>query len=348
MPKQTVFPYWRGFNLDSMFCSIDSAFNLPIASTMGETRSPGFFKEDDFKMIADFGFNFVRIPMSYRVWSSVDDPFTIDEQKLAPLDDAVHYGDKYGLHVNLCMHRLPGYCINHDEKVEEKLRLFESNEAQEAAQLIWMTLAKRYARVDTSKLSFNLVNEPESYVTQLQYYIFADKIISSVRDISPDRLFIIDGHRWGDLPATDIMSDFKNVGFSCRGYSPRGVTHFGTRENMPDPIWPGMVDMMGKKQILWDRAKLDRTYGMWAALGENLNVGIHCGEFGCYNKVPHAVALSWMEDLLASLHSFNIGFAMWGFRGPFGVMDSNRADAEYVDCNGHQLDIKMLKLMQKY
>ena len=71
MTQQTVFPRWRGFNLLRMFCSQQSPIN--------RGRAPGYFDEEDFRMIADFGFDFVRLPLSYRVWGSGDDPFRIDE-----------------------------------------------------------------------------------------------------------------------------------------------------------------------------------------------------------------------------------------------------------------------------
>ena len=92
MYKQSVFPRWRGFNLQGMFSRYDKD---------GFNRSNGFC-EDDFKMISDFGFDFVRIPVSYRIWSAVDNPFEIDERKIAPLDKSIEFGQKYGLHVNLC------------------------------------------------------------------------------------------------------------------------------------------------------------------------------------------------------------------------------------------------------
>ena len=32
---------------------------------------------------------------------------------------------------------------------------------------------------------------------------------------------------------------------------------------------------------------------------------VHRGEFGCYNRTQHAVALAWMKDLLAFFESRN-------------------------------------------
>ena len=111
--KQGIFPRWRGFNLLGMFCSESSEYR--------DFRSPGYYTEEDFKMISDWGFDFVRLPLSYRIWSDISDPYKIDEGKIAPLDEAVYFAEKYGLYVNIAMHRLPGYCVNQDEKSRKKV-----------------------------------------------------------------------------------------------------------------------------------------------------------------------------------------------------------------------------------
>ena len=79
-----------------------------------------------------------------------------------------------------------------------------------------------------------------------------------------------------------------------------------------------------------------------------MGVGVHCGEMGCYNKTSHEVALAWMRDLLQVLKHYNIGYALWSFRGSFGILDSGRNDVEYEDFRGHKLDRKMLNLLQQY
>lgn len=341
MYKQSVFPRWRGFNLQGMFSR----------STQPDTinTSNGCFNEDDFKIIEDLGFDFVRIPLSYRIWSTAENPFEIDEQKLAPLDKAVEYGIKHGLHVNICFHRIPGYCINHDEK--EVMDLWKDDEALEAAKFQWKSVAKRYTDIGSDKLSFNVLNEAESYVTQHRYHTICKQIMNTVRELSPDRLFIIDGVQWGDLPPTRLfMMEMENCGYSTRGYCPRGLTHYGVHEGefTDVPTWPGAIQLEDWDKFHWSRETLDKFYDMWAALGDIYKVGIHCGEMGATNNTPHNVFLAWLDDVLDSLTERNIGYAMWQLTGPFGLLDSNRPDAEYVDYCGHKLDKKMLKIMQKY
>jgi hypothetical protein len=91
---------------------------------------------------------------------------------------------------------------------------------------------------------------------------------------------------------------------------------------------------------------LEKYYQPWIDLAKS-GVGVHCGECGCWNKTPHDVFLAWFTDVLDILSSNKIGFAVWNFIGDFGVLDSNRADVNYVDWYGHKLDKKFLDLMMK-
>jgi endoglucanase len=69
---------------------------------------------------------------------------------------------------------------------------------------------------------------------------------------------------------------------------------------------------------------------------------------GAYHFTPHTVALRWLEDVLDILKGHNIGFALWNFRGDFGILDSGRQDVAYADFRGHQLDQAMLDLLRRY
>jgi hypothetical protein len=97
-----------------------------------------------------------------------------------------------------------------------------------------------------------------------------------------------------------------------------------------------------------DRAWLWDTYvHPWVQLKE-AGVGVMVGEWGAHNQTPHAVTLRWMEACLENFRQAGIGWALWNFRGSFGVMDSSRADVSYEDFQGHRLDRRMLDLLQQY
>ena len=89
-------PRWRGFNLTNKF-------------QLQWNNGP--FLEEDFRMIRELGFNFVRLPMDYRVWTEPSDWTRFRENVLAEIDQAVAWGGRYGIHVMINFHRAPGYTV---------------------------------------------------------------------------------------------------------------------------------------------------------------------------------------------------------------------------------------------
>jgi len=328
---RSAIPRWRGFNLLEMFTS--------------KGRDP--FVEDDFRWIADWGFDFVRLPMCYLLWVDDDDPWRINDAKLARVDQAVDLGEKHGLHVSLNFHRAPGYSVNRER--EEPFNLWKDPEALDAFCHHWETFAKRYHGVPSSRLSFNLVNEPKApsddTMTRADHERVVRCVTERIRSVSPDRLVIADGLSWGNDPCPELAD--LGVAQACRAYQPMGVSHYKASwvrgEDWPEPTWPG-PDRRGE---LWDRARLEEHYEKWADLAR-AGVGVHCGEGGAYCHTPHEVFLRWLGDVLEILAGHGIGFALWNFRGTFGILDSGREDVDYKDWHGHRLDRRALELLQAF
>ena len=464
---------WRGFNLLGMF------------QNHGQKAS---FEEEDFKLISELGFNFVRIPMDYRFWIKERDWEQIDEGGLAPVDQAVAYGKKYKLHVNLCFHRAPGYTV---AKPAEPRDLFSDPEALRVCCKHWAFFARRYKGVPSSELSFNLFNEPGE-VSEEAYAKVAAALVAAIRAEDPERFILADGIRWGGRPAQALFK--LGIGQAMRGYAPMSISHYmaswvGTPTD--DPVWPppqavsplfgpgkaplnvplviegvpagkltlrpGVVSGKVKLRVEADGAcmleceleprpgapgwtnveykaewkisqgkclselsvalpkgaqkmSVSLPSGDWAQLSKltltgtdgqvatmpfeqtwgktngvfrfagfaaqppfvcgaaacdgrsylkrtlidawqpAFDAGIFAmvGEFGAYNHTPHPIVLAWMEDNLKLWQEKGLGWALWNFKGSFGVLDSGRKDVVYEDFHGHKLDRAMLELLLKY
>jgi len=323
----------RGFNLTEM-----------TAGQRGQR-----FLESDFALMADWGFNFARLPVSYWCWADPKDWDKIDEDALAPLDEAIAWGRQYGIHLNLCLHRIPGYCINGRELEPEQL--FSGSQpasprALAAAVHHWEFLARRYRDEPAERLSFDLLNEPPFMQDQSEYVAICRALISAIRAISPERTIFADGADIGQTPVPALLSD--SVIASTRGYLPKMVSHYTAHwvperefESHAVPSWP----MTDKQGVLWDKAKLRaELIERWQPFVQH-GGRVHVGEWGCYSRTPHAVCLAWMTDLLDLWQEAGWGWAMWNLRGDFGVMDSNRRDVKYEHDHGHLLDRRMLELL---
>jgi endoglucanase len=352
-PAQTAIPRWRGFNLLDYF----SPRQMPWG---GRSRTT----EDDFRWMSDWGFDFVRLPMAYPRWIDfdyskpicADDMYKIKESAVESIDCLVDMAHKYGLHVSLNFHRAPGYCVN--AGFQEPFNLWTDKEALDAFCFHWAMWAKRYKDIPSSKISFDLVNEPSmredmddqhsrrSTVPGDVYRRVAEAAAKAIRQANPNHLIIADGNDIGNLVIPEIID--LNIAQSCRGYKPAFISHykapwaFKETENLPEPVWPGkMADEH------WDRSRLEKYYAPWIELARKC-VGVHCGECGCWIKTPQRVFLAWFGDVLDILTENGIGYSLWNFRGEFGLLDSRREDVEYEDWHGHKLDRKLLELLLKH
>ncbi|MEE8451122.1 MAG: cellulase family glycosylhydrolase [Thermoguttaceae bacterium] len=319
-------PEWHGFNLLEKFI---------------KSRHNGPFLETDFQWIAEWGFDFVRLPMDYRCWTDSADPYKLDENVLGEIDQAVELGKKYGVHVNLNLHRAPGYTV---ASPPETLDLWTDEEAQKQFDFQWSQFARRYRGIPTTRLSFDLVNEPAN-VSNEAYAKVVRRVVGAIRRVDPNRLIVADGVRYGRDPMFELAD--LGVGQSTRGYDPFPLTHYQASwaggHRFALPTWPLK---QGDQLLDRDWIYKDRIVP-WKKL-EAQGVGVHVGEWGVYNKTPHDVTLAWMRDCLQLWKEAGWGWALWNFRGSFGILDSGRADVAYEAYHGHKLDRKMLQLLQEF
>ncbi len=337
VPPSVAFPRYRGFNLLAKF------------GAHGPRRR---FEEEDFEIMARWGFDFARIPMSYWNWAPKNDWFQIDEEVLKDIDEAVELGRQYRIHVNLNLHRIPGYCIN--DRVMEPVDLYKDTpdhmqKALDGAQFHWKMFARRYKGIPSSRLSFDLINEPPHTPEETRHVEVVRALVKAIREEDPGRLIIADGKDVGRTPIFGIAD--LGVVQSTRGYDPMSVSHYTATWVPKDafqtfriPTWPLKAD----DGTLWDKAALkQKLIDPWMRLA-GMGVPVHVGEWGCYNKTPHDVALRWMRDLLSLWKEAGWGHSLWNLKGDFGVLDSGRQDVRYEKFKGHRLDRKMLELLREF
>ena len=326
----TDIPRWRGFNLQVKYRTPD----------LNRGHWIDRFREEDFEWIADWGFDFARVPMDYRCWIG-DDWLDFREDVLAEIDEGVEYGRKHGVHVNLNFHRGPGYTV---ASPPEETDLFTDEKTQEVFVEHWRAFAERYEGVPSEELSFDLLNEP-AHTDPGAYAAVVERTVDAIHEVDPDRLVVADGMDYGKDPVFELAD--VDCAQSTRGYSPGRVSHYQASwvdsEGWDEPTWPLETD-----ERTWDQDRLrEECIEPWREL-EAEGVGVHVGEWGAYQHTPHDVVLAWMEDFLELWEEAGWGWALWNFRGPFGILDSGRKDVEYEDWHGHDLDREMLELLQRY
>lgn len=302
--------------------------------------------EKDLDFMAEMGCNFVRLPTDYRFFIHNFNYDVYDEVMLKELDKAVDAIISRGLHCSLNVHRGPGYCINGNEL--ERDNLWTDKIAQDAFTNLWIMFAKRYSSYSSSQLSFDLLNEPPSPgqygLTRENHKNIMARVVSEIRKITPDRKIICDGLGGGHMAAPEL-SDL-NVVMSGRGYMPMRLTHWNAEWmkssgsfDWPYPKWPGM-ECDGR---IWNKDALLEFYKPWKQMADN-GCEVHIGECGCYNKVDNKTALAWYKDFFTALNELNFGFALWNFRGPFGIAEHGRENTRWEYKNGIKFDADLYQM----
>jgi aryl-phospho-beta-D-glucosidase BglC (GH1 family) len=320
-------------------------FNFQWMCSWNPDQRPEPADEKALDFLAEFGFNFVRIPMDYRFWTNDFDYFHPDESIFGYIDQYIEACQSRGIHLSLNLHRAPGYCTNRNDLERHNLWLDEI--AQRAFLFLWETFACRYRDVPNQFLSFDLVNEPPipgvHGMTRANHAALIRHTISAIRKIDPDREITIDGLGGGYFAMPDLAG--LSVTHSGRGYHPMPVTHhqanwWSGHVHAPAPKYPGLI-WQGQ---FWNRSTLRSAYRVWRNV-ERGGVNIHIGEFGCFNRTPNEIATRWLRDLLSVYREFGWGYALWNFKGPFGIIEHNRPGARIEAIAGYSVNRGLLDLM---
>ena len=300
--------------------------------------------EKELNFIADNSFNFIRMPLDYNFWTKDFDYFNPDEKVLEQIDKYYIECEKRGLHFCLNLHRAPGYCTNRNEL--EKHNLWTDKEALDGFVFLWELFAKRYKGISSSKISFDLLNEPPCEglygLTRDIHQHVMRTTISAIRAIDPDRDIVLDGLCGGSF-AIPELADTGTI-HSGRGYMPFEISHYKAswcgEPNWSEPVYPGV-----NGPYLWDREALYNHYSPWFEVNKT-GTEIHIGECGCYNKTPNDVALRWLGDLFSVYKEYGWGFALWNFDGPFGIINHGRPSTKYTQIGDYQVDMELLNIIK--
>ena len=223
------------------FCASQKGFNLLGKFDVNWSNSG--FREKEFEVINQLGFNFVRLPVDYRTYTLAGNWNNFVESQVKNIDDAISWGEKYNVHVSLNLHRAPGYCVNSTTNlpVNQQLDLWTDTVAQNVFVNHWLFFAERYKEVSPARLSFNLVNEP-SNVSEANYVAVMKKAIDAIHNITPERLIFVDGLNYaGEIILS--LKDEPNVAQALHSYQPFRLTHYKAgwvngSDTWPVPKWP--------------------------------------------------------------------------------------------------------------
>lgn len=251
-------------------------------------------RKADIDSLAAWGFNSVRLPMHYNLYTLPieDEPVAGQQTWLTKgfelTDSVISWCRQNQLYVILDLHAAPGgqgQDAGISDYDETKPSLWQSTENRNKTVALWKKLAERYAN-EPWIAGYDLINEPNwSLPGNALLRALYEEVTDSIRTVDTTHIIFIEGNWWAN--------DFN------------GLT----------PPWDSkLVYSPHKYWSVNDQASIQ-----WVLdLRENHQVPLYLGESGENSNV-------WFRDAITLLEDFGIGWAWWPMKkveaiaGPLSV-----------------------------
>lgn len=317
----------------------------------------GFMDAQDISLIARLGFDNLRIAVDAGALEQEPrDAAGLNAEYVGHLDHAVDSCLANGLAVQIDLHPTDNY----------KQQLHSSLAAADQLVSLWRKLAAHYAGRNPELLFFEILNEPQ-ITSRTRWSSMQERVAGAIRTVAPRNTIIATGPNYSsiyDLLALHPLPD-GNVIYSFHFYDPHEFTHQGATWGLPwwqythgipyppdDAKMPALLTQVPALQDRytlenywldhWDGRHIRMLIDEAAAWAHQYNVPLICNEFGVFkNNTDPVSRANWIRDVRTALEADNIGWAMWEYRGSFGLV--NKQDGQPAQPDGAILSALGLK-----
>ncbi len=315
----------RGVNLGN-------ALEAPSEGEWGMT-----LKQEFFTLIAQAGFDTVRVPIRWSAHALDEPPYTIDETFFQRVDWVIENAFANDLNVVINMHHYNPLFSDPRQHHDRFIAL-------------WRQIVLRY-RDRPGNLYFEPLNEPHGGLGAAVWNKLLAETVTAIRELDKFHTVVLTGAEWGGingLMKLDIPPGEENYVCSFHYYQPFPFTHQGA-EWVNDPYstgveWPGppqvkLTPSPEALEISWlkkwykDYNDLPEKHNPcgpraiqkdldWALKwGEKLDCHLWMGEFGAYGKAGMDSRVRWTTFMRAEAEQRGFSWSYWEFGAGFGVYD---------------------------
>lgn len=290
----------RGFNMGN-------ALEAPSEGEWGVV-----IQDDYFKIIADTGFNSIRLPVTWPTRSQSTSPFTIDPEFFNRVDHIIQEALKNGLVVILNNHHFDE--LNEDPQANKEWLL-----------KIWEQVALHFSHYP-DELYFEILNEPHGAFNQNAtiWNDMAKEALSLVRKTNPYRMVVLGPINWNSIHSLNTLKlpeDDRGIIVTYHFYDPFQFTHQGAS-------WAGdeANQWLGTKWVGSPQEKKEITDVMDRAVDWAIqqNRPLFMGEFGSYSNADENSRYRWTDFVSRSAEKRNISWTYWEFCAGFGAYDRDK------------------------
>jgi len=291
-----------------------------------------------FPLIAEAGFQTVRVPIRWSAHAAAAAPYTVDPVFFERIDHVMTQALASDLNVVINMHHYDELFASPDEHADRFVA-------------IWEQIAGRYEGMPDT-VYFELLNEPHDRLTTELWNPLLARVVSVVREIDDHHTLVITGADWGGLDGLERMvvpEGETNAIATFHSYDPMIFTHQGASWVGPEigtlgVTWPGPpeheIELVGAaRETEWvaawflryrslqgdanpaSRAALATMMDRAAAWRERKGIPVWLGEFGAYETADIDSRVRWTTAMREEAEDRGIPWAYWEFGAGFGVYD---------------------------
>lgn len=282
MPEATFdnLPEWNGVSIHS----VGSMENLP--------RVDGFATEEStVKKMADYGFNYSRVILDMRSFFKDETMQEANLRAFIALDETIQMCIENGIHCSLNSH----YDFGRHYYNPWEDTTFKNKAMQEAFVNFWTFMAERYKDLPSNAVDFDLMNEPRNYGSQKKYVDLMNKTIDAIREITPDRLIVVEMADWSYTAIPDFAG--KEIVEAFHYYIP------GSGENSDES---------------WDVDSVRANIAKYADFSEKYGIKVILNECGAHFSSPAADVAGWFDATFAACKEYGISWNLHDYFGYYG------------------------------
>lgn len=326
---------------DQRFARLQRGINLPFWFWYAPANVDARFADEDFQLIHDLGFTFVRVPIDLGYVFDESSPDLLNHDNLKHVDSGFDRLLEHDLAIIVDLHSTSIA----DSNASNYSGALEDPEFVDLFIRFWKSFAAHLKDRDPEMVFFGPMNEPVFEDDPSAWLPIQERLLTAIREVAPEHTLIATGALWSSRETLLEIEPYAdpNIVYDFHFYEPFVFTHQGATwtwdavavmRNVPYPSNPenvaplldGLPDESRQAleyygQELWDGERINAEIARVAEWAKANNVRLICTEFGVLGDfAPPADRVQWTLDIRTAFEEYGIGWSMWEYDSSFGLV----------------------------